>query len=106
MLKLLQINVVVNWGSTGRIAEEIGRLAMSKGWDSYIAYGRGNPISKSELIRIGTDMDMFYHGLQSRVFDNHGLASKEATKKLIRRIDKIKPDIIHLHNLHVVLQIS
>ena len=28
MTKLLQINTVVNWGSTGRIAEEIGEMVM------------------------------------------------------------------------------
>ena len=38
--KLLQINSVVNSGSTGRIAEEIGQIAIAAGWESYIAYGR------------------------------------------------------------------
>ncbi len=32
---LLQINVTANWGSTGKIAEAIGRSAMKKGWESY-----------------------------------------------------------------------
>ena len=40
MRTLLQINVVVNWGSTGHIAEDIGQMVLSKGWKSYIAYGR------------------------------------------------------------------
>ncbi len=42
MKKLLQINSVVNSGSTGRIAEEIGQTAIAAGWESYIAYGRNN----------------------------------------------------------------
>lgn len=42
MPKLLQINVTANWGATGKIAESIGMLAQSKGWNSYIAYGRVN----------------------------------------------------------------
>ncbi len=106
MPKLLQINVTVNFGSTGRIAEEIGQLAMSEGWISYIAYGRTfanelvtNP-SRSNIIRIGTDWDVKIHGLQSLFLDKHGLASICATKKLIKQIDEIKPDIIHLHNIH------
>ncbi|MDD2225272.1 MAG: glycosyl transferase, partial [Candidatus Shapirobacteria bacterium] len=37
---LLQINSVINFGSTGRIVEEIGQLAVANGWSSYIAYGR------------------------------------------------------------------
>ena len=40
MPKLLQINVTANWGSTGKIAEQIGQLAISNGWESYIAYCR------------------------------------------------------------------
>lgn len=100
MPTLFQINVTCNWGSTGRIAEEIGLVAIQQGWDSYIAYGRGKPVSKSHLIRIGNDWDMYEHGLETRIFDNHGLASRRATRKLIRQIEEIRPDIIHLHNIH------
>lgn len=100
MNTLLQINAVVNTGSTGHIAEEIGRTALARGWKSYIAYGRYGQPSKSELIRIGTDWDVRYHGLQTRLFDRHGLSSGRATSGLIEKIEKIKPDLIHLHNLH------
>lgn len=100
MPTLLQINTTANWGSTGRIAEEIGKIAISKGWDSYIAYGRGKPQSQSHLIRIGNDWDMYNHIIQSRLFDNHGLASKSVTEKFITQVEQIKPDIIHLHNIH------
>lgn len=100
MKKLLQINVVANWGSTGKIAEEIGTTAIANGWESYIAYSRGNANSKSSLIKIGSRFDMIKHVLLSRFMDKHGLASKSATLKLIREIDEIKPDVIHLHNIH------
>ena len=33
-MKLLQINVTANSGSTGKNAEAIGRLAISRGWES------------------------------------------------------------------------
>lgn len=100
MPKLLQINVTANWGSTGRIAEEIGLLAISQGWDSYIAYGRGTPMSHSKLLHIGNDWDMRLHAVQSRLLDNHGLASRNATRQFVKQVEKIKPDIIHLHNIH------
>lgn len=98
--KLLQINVTANWGSTGRIAEDIGKLAIAEGWESWIAYGRGNPKSESNLVRIGNDWDMRWHGLESRLLDNHGLASRRVTRKFIEDVKKISPDIIHLHNIH------
>ena len=52
MPKLLQINSVVNTGSTGRIAEQLGEMAMAQGWASYIAFGREARESKSQLVRI------------------------------------------------------
>lgn len=100
MPKLLQINVTANWGSTGRIAEDIGLLTISQGWDSYIAYGRGIPASRSNLLRIGNDWDMRLHAVQSRLLDNHGLASKNVTRQFVKQVEEIKPDIIHLHNIH------
>ncbi len=100
MPKLLQINSVVNTGSTGRIAEQLGQMALSEGWDSYIAYGREAKESKSGVIRIGSKFDVFVHAIASRFFDCHGLMSRLATKKFLRQIDEIKPDIVHIHNLH------
>jgi glycosyltransferase involved in cell wall biosynthesis len=100
MKTLFQINSVVNSGSTGRIAEEIGQSAIAAGWESYIAYGRNERPSKSKLIKIGNDRDIKLHGLQTRLFDRHGLGSKSATQELVEKIEKIKPDIIHLHNIH------
>lgn len=100
MPKLLQINSTANWGSTGKIAEQIGERAMAHGWESYIAYGRSSNKSKSHLIRIGSKVGQAWHLIISRLFDKHGLGSRCATKRLIREIEVIKPDIIHLHNIH------
>lgn len=99
-MNLLQINVTANWGSHGKIAEAIGDLVLKEGGKSYMAYGRGNPTSSSKLIRIGSDFDMRCHGVSSRLFDNHGLCSVKTTKEFISKIPSIKPDIIHLHNIH------
>lgn len=100
MPTLLQINVTANSGSHGRIADEIGQLAIERGWRSVIAYGRWANPSKNELIRIGTNFGIKEHGLESRFLDNHGLASRCATRSFIQQIKEIKPDVIHLHNIH------
>jgi len=92
--------VAANWGSHGRIAEEIGLEAMAQGWESYIAYGRYANPSKSHIVKIGDLFDHCLHGAQSLLLDRHGLASCGPTKKLIREIEQIKPDLIHLHNIH------
>lgn len=97
---LLQINVTANWGSTGKIAEQIGLCAMAHGWQSYIAYGRMMNSSKSQLIKIGTKADVYEHFAEQLLFDDEGLSSRFATKCLINKIEKINPDIVQLHNIH------
>ena len=100
MSKLLQIAVEANKGSVGRIAEQIGETILENGWSSYIAYARESNPSKSQTIKIGSKFDVYRHGLETRIFDNHCFSSRNATKNLINKIDNIKPDIIHLHHLH------
>ena len=100
MPKLLQINSVVNTGSTGRIAEQLGILAISQGWESYIAYGREARESQSRLIKIGSKWDVNFHAIGSILTGRHGLFSKNATKRLLKQVDIIQPDVVHLHNVH------
>jgi len=100
MPKLLQINTLVNKGSTGRIVEQISDFFISNGWQSFVAYGRNSNASNSQTIQIGNKLDYFLHGIQSNLFDNHGLASTNSTKQFLEKVKSIKPDIIILHNLH------
>lgn len=100
MSKLLQINITANWGSTGKIAEAIGIAAINAGWESYIAYGRWSNPSKSHLIKIGGRINKYLHFAEQRIRDNEGLCSRLATKRLVGQIEKIRPDIIQLHNVH------
>lgn len=99
-MRILQINTTVNSGSTGRIAEDIGKVLLDHGHESYIAYGRGNQKSASELIKIGDQTDVWNHGVKTALLDRHGFGSKKATQTLITTIEKIKPDAIGLHNIH------
>ncbi len=100
MPKLFQINSTVNWGSTGRIAEQIGVAAMNHGWESYIAYGRNSTESRSHLFAMGSSASRAWHLALSRLLDRHGLGSRCATKHLVDELRRVEPDIIHLHNLH------
>lgn len=99
-MRLLQINITANWGSHGRIAEGIGRVAIGHGWESHIAYGRWMRPGESRLYHIGNIWDERLHGAASRLRDCHGLCSRAATRRLTEYIDRVRPDIIHLHNIH------
>lgn len=99
-MKLLQISIEVNSGSVGRIAEHIGLQAINCGWESYITYARNNQPSKSKTIKVGNKIDVYWHGIMTRITDKHGFYSTLATKRLIKQINEINPDVILLHHLH------
>lgn len=100
-MRLLQINSVVSYGSTGKIVEQISMKAQAEGWESVVAHGvkYSRPTSQKELL-IGDKWDVLRHEIQSFVFDQHGLGSVQSTKKLIEQIKRYAPDVIHLHNIH------
>ncbi len=101
MKTLLQINAACNSGSTGRIAEQIGLLARENGWRSCIATGgRYSRASQLEKIEIGGWWNERWHAVESRLLDNHGLASRCATRRLAERIKELNPTVIHMHNIH------
>jgi glycosyltransferase involved in cell wall biosynthesis len=79
---------------------DIASLSSKNGFESYIAYGHKANKSSLYTIKIGNKVDRLFHALSTRIFDNHGLCSKNATKHFLERVDQINPDIIHLHNVH------
>jgi len=99
--KLLLIGSSLNYGSPGKITENLGLLAQKDGWDVYQAHGvkYTNP-SKLKTRPVSSPFGEKIHVAYSLLLDAHGLASTCETKKLVRWIDEIKPDVIHLHNLH------
>lgn len=104
MKRLLQINPVLRVStSTGRIMQEIGELAIRNGWESYVAYSKGRDGEKpcnSITVPVGSRGSVVWHGIATRLADRHGLASSCATRKFIREIERIRPDIVHIHNIH------
>lgn len=104
MKKLLQINPVIRVNtSTGRIMQEIGELAMQNGWECHIAYSRGRDgirECRSDIIPVGNKWSTAWHGIETRLFDRHGLASSHATRQFVRKIEEIRPDVVHIHNIH------
>lgn len=99
-MKVLQINSVCGIGSTGRIATDIHQILKSKGHESYIAYGRSEAINCEDTLRIGNRIDLYAHVASTRFFDKHGFGSKKSTRAFIQKIEKLNPDVIHLHNIH------
>lgn len=102
--KIVQVNPVIRTNtSTGRIMQEIGRMAESDGWHNWCAYGRGRDGIRpcaTDIIPVGNMLSTALHGIFTRVLDRHGLGSTFATRAFVRTLQTIDPDIIHIHNIH------
>ena len=98
-MKVLQINAVYGFGSTGLIVKDIGDCLVKNGHQSFVAYAFSNDTPNNSY-KIGNEFDRKLHALHARIFGKQGYASKGQTKKFLRWVGKIKPDIVHLHNLH------
>lgn len=98
-MKIVQINTVPN-GSTGTIMMNIHKELLKQGNESYVVWGRGRKSNNEHEIFMNDKIGVYFHVLYSRLTGKTGFASKRATKKLLEKFDEIKPDIIHLHNIH------
>ena len=96
---VVQLNATCSQGSTGKICVSISRLLTEAGIDNYILYSSGT--SDYNLgYRYCTDLQIKSGVVSSRIFGNWGFENKRATRKLINRLERLKPDVIHLHNIH------
>ncbi|MBE7083318.1 MAG: glycosyltransferase [Clostridiales bacterium] len=98
-MKVLQINSACGKGSTGKICVAVSELLNEKGIENYILYSSGNS-DYSQGIKYQGAFYTKIQALKSRVFGNYGFNSARSTRRLIREIEKINPDIVHLHNIH------
>ncbi len=97
--KLIQVNTVCN-GSTGTIMGHIQRKAMDEGFDTLSLYGRRKGYANLPCKKYGNGISFWLHVALTTAFDAQGRGSYFSTKKMVDRIRKEQPDIIHLHNLH------
>jgi len=106
-LKVLQISTVCGSGSVGRITVDIYDMLKQNGDQGMIAYGRRSAPKEIEAFRFGSGFDMGLHVLSTFFKGEHGFASAGQTRRLIEKIQKWDPDVIHLHNIHgFVLQVE
>ena len=82
-MKIVQINVTCDAGSTGKICIAVSEQLSINGIENYICYSAGN--SNYPLgIKYSNKIKIKLQTLVSRIFGNYGFESKGITKKLIK----------------------
>ena len=106
ILKIVEINAY-HRGSTGKIMLGIAQVARQAGHEVWTfsprKLSRNGGFSFPELpghSYFSSLPESAIHLLLGRLTGLHGLFSSLGTLSLLRRLDKIRPDVLHLHNLH------
>lgn len=100
-MRYVVLNSYAGYGSTGRIAEELCRKLEKDGNIAVLAHGRKKVNCESiKTYQIDAQIEVVIHGIMSRLFDTQGLHSKFATYRFIKWMDKFKPDVILMNNIH------
>lgn len=101
-MKIIEINCVT-YGSTGKIAMRLAELAEKNHSQTYVAVplGRHNHFAdKPHMLYIGNRFSEDSHILLSLLTGKEGEFSRTATRRFVKEIQRLQPDLIHLHNLH------
>lgn len=97
------INTTAKSGSTGKIAFAFYNYIKSTGNNAYIFYGRNDdqvtPEDK-ELFRVGTNIDLFAHGILSRISGMQGCYSKRPTIRMIQKFEELNIQAVCMFNIH------
>lgn len=99
-MRILQINAVYGQGSTGTIVRDIEHLCFESGIECYVASPDPKVREAKHGYVIGNTLDHKLHALLSRIHGKQAYFSHIPTRNLLMWMDEIKPDIVHLHNLH------
>ena len=98
-MKIIQINAVYGFGSTGIIVRDLQDICYHNGIECIVAYSQSQDTVKNGY-QLGNFISNKIHALLSRISGKQGYFSILSTRKFLKYLDQYHPDIIHLHNLH------
>ena len=97
MYKVLYINSVCGFGSTGRIVAD---LTKTQDYESLVCFGRKKDFANMNSYLFANFFDNTLGAIRTILFDNNLNICTTDTNRLIKKIKEYNPDIIHLHNIH------
>ena len=84
----------------GRLTHDLLRALPEEEFECHVAYTRGPLMDAEHDYRFGSQWEVLFHGVMTRLTDRQGFYSKRATRQLIEYMDSQGVDLVHLHHLH------
>ena len=99
-MKILLLDVNYKSGSTGKIVYDLKQELEKEGHEVLACYGRGKKIEEKSVIKFAYYFETLVHAFLSRLTGLMGYFSYFSTKRVVKEIEKFKPDVVHIHETH------
>lgn len=99
-MRIVQINAVYRYSSTGRTTEEMHHYLLDHGHESYVFCLKNYSDENNNIYEVLSHIQYRLAGVQSRLTGLEAYYSKKSTKVLLSKLDEITPDIVIIRNVH------
>lgn len=97
-MRYVQINAYSNAWAESIVFGKHQEL-IANGDESWVFWARGNHAQDEHMQKIASYPEVCLDALLSRFDGKAGFHSKRVTRRLIKKLDEINPDVVHLHIL-------
>ena len=96
-MKILQVNVLYNQGSTGKIVSDIHKVLLENDIQSVVCYGVGPKVKDLNIYKIVYHYETSFYRIWAHFMGLQYASGYLSTRRLIKIIKKEKVDVVHLH---------
>jgi len=96
-MKVLQVNILFNHGSTGKIVADIHKGLCDNEIQSIVCYGAGQRTNASNIYKLAYHYELSFYRIWAHIMGLQYASGYLSTNRLIQIINIEKPDIVHLH---------
>ena len=97
-MKYVQINAYAG-GWANSVVFKKHRELLERGNESYVFWARGEHEQDEHMVKIATYPEICLDAFRTRLDGKAGFHSRGITRRLLKRLDEIDPDVVHLHVL-------
>lgn len=96
-MKVIQVNILFNQGSTGKIVADIHDTLISNNIESIVCFGTGQAYKHSDIRKVAYHYELSLYRIWAHIMGLQYASGYLSTHRIMEIIKKEKPDVVHLH---------
>ena len=96
-MKVLQVNILFNQGSTGKIVADIHDTLNNNGIESIVCFGTGKTYKHPDICKVAYHYELSFYRIWAHIIGLQYASGYLSTHRIIEIIKNEKPDVVHLH---------